>query len=91
MLAEEFANITRRPLETGRASLLRHGLIAKVDGEITPLVYYIIGYGEFSPATIIDAGPIQIEAKDSGLNTQNIVVIALGVIALFGSVMSKKK
>jgi hypothetical protein len=28
--AEEFANITRRPLETGRASLLRHGLIAKV-------------------------------------------------------------
>ncbi len=29
-VAEEFANITRRPLETGRASLLRHGLIAKV-------------------------------------------------------------
>ena len=29
-IAEEFANITRRPLETGRASLLRHGLIAKV-------------------------------------------------------------
>lgn len=28
--AEELANITRRPLETGRASLLRHGLIAKV-------------------------------------------------------------
>ena len=29
-IAEEFANITRRPLETGRASLLRSGLIAKV-------------------------------------------------------------
>ena len=29
-VAEEFANITRRPLETGRASLLRNGLIAKV-------------------------------------------------------------
>lgn len=29
-VAEEFANITRRPLETGRASLLKHGLIAKV-------------------------------------------------------------
>ena len=29
-VAEEFANITRRPLETGRASLLRHGLVAKV-------------------------------------------------------------
>lgn len=29
-IAEEFANITRRPLETGRASLLRHGLVAKV-------------------------------------------------------------
>ena len=29
-VAEQFANITRRPLETGRASLLRHGLIAKV-------------------------------------------------------------
>jgi len=29
-IAEEFANITRRPLETGRASLLRNGLIAKV-------------------------------------------------------------
>jgi hypothetical protein len=28
--AEELANITRRPLETGRASLLKHGLIAKV-------------------------------------------------------------
>ncbi len=28
--AEEFANITRRPLETGRASLLRQGLVAKV-------------------------------------------------------------
>ena len=28
--AEELANITRRPLETGRASLLRNGLIAKV-------------------------------------------------------------
>jgi hypothetical protein len=28
--AEEFANITRRPLETGRASLLKYGLIAKV-------------------------------------------------------------
>jgi hypothetical protein len=29
-VAEEFANITRRPLETGRASLLKYGLIAKV-------------------------------------------------------------
>lgn len=29
-VAEELANITRRPLETGRASLLRQGLIAKV-------------------------------------------------------------
>jgi hypothetical protein len=29
-IAEELANITRRPLETGRASLLRNGLIAKV-------------------------------------------------------------
>ena len=29
-VAEEFANITRRPLETGRASLLRNGIIAKV-------------------------------------------------------------
>jgi hypothetical protein len=29
-VAEEFANITRRPLETGRASLLKNGLIAKV-------------------------------------------------------------
>ena len=28
--AEELANITRRPLETGRASLLKNGLIAKV-------------------------------------------------------------
>jgi len=29
-VAEDLANITRRPLETGRASLLRSGLIAKV-------------------------------------------------------------
>ena len=29
-VAEELANITRRPLETGRASLLRYGLVAKV-------------------------------------------------------------
>ena len=29
-IAEELANITRRPLETGRACLLKHGLIAKV-------------------------------------------------------------
>jgi hypothetical protein len=29
-VAEEFANLTRRPLETGRSSLLRNGLIAKV-------------------------------------------------------------
>lgn len=29
-IAEDLANITRRPLETGRASLLRSGLIAKV-------------------------------------------------------------
>ena len=29
-IAEELVNITRRPLETGRASLLRSGLIAKV-------------------------------------------------------------
>ena len=29
-IAEEFANITRRPLETGRASLLKNGIIAKV-------------------------------------------------------------
>jgi len=29
-VAEELANITRRPLETGRASLLRNGLVAKV-------------------------------------------------------------
>jgi len=29
-IAEEFANITRRPLETGRNSLLKNGLIAKV-------------------------------------------------------------
>ena len=29
-VAEELANITRRPLETGRASLLKYGLIAKV-------------------------------------------------------------
>ena len=29
-IAENLANLTRRPLETGRASLLRHGLVAKV-------------------------------------------------------------
>ena len=29
-IAEELANITRRPLETGRASLLKNGLVAKV-------------------------------------------------------------
>jgi hypothetical protein len=29
-IAEDLANITRRPLETGRASLLRNGLIAEV-------------------------------------------------------------
>lgn len=29
-VAEELSNITRRPLETGRASLLKYGLIAKV-------------------------------------------------------------
>lgn len=29
-IADEFANITRRPLETGRACLMRNGLIAKV-------------------------------------------------------------
>ncbi len=29
-VAEDLANITRRPLETGRASLLRYGLIAEV-------------------------------------------------------------
>jgi len=29
-IAEELANITRRPLETGRASLLKNGFIAKV-------------------------------------------------------------
>jgi len=29
-IAEELANITRRPLETGRTSLLKNGLIAKV-------------------------------------------------------------
>ena len=29
-IAEQFANITRRPLETGRASLLKNGIIAKV-------------------------------------------------------------
>jgi len=29
-VAEELANITRRPLETGRASLLKNGIIAKV-------------------------------------------------------------
>jgi hypothetical protein len=29
-VAEDLANITRRPLETGRASLLKNGLIAKV-------------------------------------------------------------
>ena len=29
-VAEDLANITRRPLETGRNSLLKHGLIAKV-------------------------------------------------------------
>jgi hypothetical protein len=29
-IAEELANLTRRPLETGRASLLKNGLIAKV-------------------------------------------------------------
>jgi len=29
-VAEELANITRRPLETGRASLLKSGLVAKV-------------------------------------------------------------
>ncbi len=29
-IADEFANITRRPLETGRACLMRNGLVAKV-------------------------------------------------------------
>ncbi|MFO7677608.1 MAG: hypothetical protein R6V50_04415, partial [Thermoplasmatota archaeon] len=29
-IAEDLSNITRRPLETGRASLLRNGLIAEV-------------------------------------------------------------
>ncbi len=47
-------------------------------------------YSAFFAQTVVDAGPLQVKSKE-GLNTQNIVLIALGVVALLGSVMSKKK
>ena len=53
----------------------------------------LVGYGlytAFAPETIIDAGPLQVQSK-SGLTTQSVITIALGVVALLAAVFSKKK
>lgn len=47
-------------------------------------------YNVFSPDTIIDAGPIQVKAKDNSLEAESIVFISLGVVALLASLFYKK-
>lgn len=47
-------------------------------------------YNVFSSDTIIDAGPIQVKAKDNSLEAESIVFISLGVVALLASLFYKK-
>jgi len=54
----------------------------------------LIGFGLytiFTPDTVFEAGPISLKAKNNTIDTQSIVIIGLGVIALIGAVFSKKK
>ena len=47
-------------------------------------------YSAFAPQTVIDAGPLQVKGK-SGLTTESLITIGLGVVALLAAVLSKKK
>lgn len=54
----------------------------------------LIGFGLytiFTPDTVFEAGPISLKAKNNKLDVQSIVIISLGVLALLGSVFSKKR
>ncbi len=54
----------------------------------------LVGFGlfnVFTPDTIIDAGPIQVISKDNSLDSESIVFICLGVVALIAAMFYKKK
>ena len=47
-------------------------------------------YNAFVPQTVLAIGPIEASAKE-GLNNQNLGMIGIGVLALFGAVLMKNR
>lgn len=53
----------------------------------------LIGFGLYTiltPDTVFEVGALSVKAKSNAIDTQSIVIIGLGVLALIGAAFSKK-
>lgn len=66
--------------------------------KILKMVLLIVGvaliifglYNAFVPQTVVDIGPLEVNAKE-GLNNQTLGMIGIGVLALLGGALLKNR
>lgn len=65
--------------------------ILKIVLLIAGVVLIIFGlYNAFVPQTVVDIGPLEVNAKE-GLNNQTLGMIGIGVLALLGGALLKNR
>lgn len=58
---------------------------------IVGVVLIIFGlYNAFVPQTVVDIGPLEVNAKE-GLNNQTLGMIGIGILALLGGALLKNR
>lgn len=58
---------------------------------IAGVVLILFGlYNAFVPQTVVDIGPLEVNAKE-GLNNQTLGMIGIGVLALLGGALLKNR
>lgn len=58
---------------------------------IVGVILIIFGlYNAFVPQTVVDIGPLEVNAKE-GLNNQTLGMIGIGVLALLGGALLKNR
>ncbi|WP_026450402.1 hypothetical protein [Aequorivita capsosiphonis] len=65
--------------------------ILKIVLLIAGVVLIIFGlYNAFVPQTVVDIGPLEVNAKE-GLNNQTLGMIGIGILALLGGALLKNR
>lgn len=58
---------------------------------IVGVILIVFGlYNAFVPQTVVDIGPLEVNAKE-GLNNQTLGMIGIGVLALLGGALLKNR